>query len=238
MDFLVEVKNVTKAYKNVSVLNDVNLKLSAGEVLGLVGGNGAGKTTLIRLITGMTKQDSGEIKLLGDSPANTAIHAGSLIEGPCVYGYMTAYDNLRYYGSLFGYCDKDRLKELLNIVGLWEERNKKVRHFSTGMKQRLGIAIALLGEIRVLLLDEPYNGLDADGVSELEGLIREIADKEKVGVIITSHIISELLKVCDRYMLMKAGTVVSEFTHEEVYEHAGDAAEAEAYIISRLGGAD
>lgn len=238
MDFLVEVKNVTKAYKNVSVLNGVNLKLSAGEVLGLVGGNGAGKTTLIRLITGMTKQDSGEIKLLGDLPANTAIHAGSLIEGPCVYGYMTAYDNLKYYGSLFDCYDEVRLKELLNIVGLWEERNKKVRHFSTGMKQRLGIAIALLGEIRILLLDEPYNGLDADGVSELEGLIREIADKEKVGVIITSHMISELLKVCDRYMLMKAGMVVSEFTHEEVYEHASDAADAEAYIISRLGGAD
>lgn len=238
MDFLVEVKNVTKAYKKVPVLSDVSLKLSAGEVLGLVGGNGAGKTTLIRLITGMTKQNSGEIKLLGDSPANTAIHAGSLIEGPCVYGYMTAYDNLRYYGSLFGYCDKDRLEELLNIVGLWEERNKKVRHFSTGMKQRLGIAIALLGEIRVLLLDEPFNGLDADGVSELEELIREIADKEKVGVIITSHIISELLKVCDRYILMKSGTVVSDFTHEEVYEHAGDAEEAEAYIISRLGGAN
>lgn len=238
MDLLVEVKNVSKAYKKVPVLQDVSIHLEAGEVLGLVGENGAGKTTLIRLITGMANPDSGEVRLMGDAPVHTAVHAGSLIEGPCVYGYMTAYDNLRYYGSLFQCYDKDRFAELLNMVGLWEDRNKKVRHFSTGMKQRLGIAIALLGDIRVLLLDEPYNGLDADGVAELEHLIREIADTEKIGVIITSHIISELLKVCDRYVLMKAGKVVNQFTHEEVYKQAADDEEAEAYIINRLGGAD
>lgn len=238
MDFLVEVKNVTKTYKKASVLDGISLNLTAGEVLGLVGENGAGKTTLIRLITGMTKPDSGEVKLMGDTPMHTAVHAGSLVEGPCVYGYMTAYDNLRYYGSLFDCYDTDRFVELLNMVGLWDDRTKKVRHFSTGMKQRLGIAIALLGDIRVLLLDEPYNGLDADGVAELERLIHEIAVNENIGVIITSHIISELLKVCDRYVLMKAGKVVNQFTHEEIYQHAADDEEAEIYIINRLGGAD
>lgn len=236
MSCILEAKNLTKSYKKEIVINGVNLSLKEGEVLGIIGENGAGKTTLLKMITGMLQPDGGDIMLFGGTVNNNSAYVGSLIDGPSVFGYMTAYGNMEYYGRLFDCYDGDRFDELLDIVGLLEYKNKKVSKFSTGMKQRLGIAIALLGDVRLVLLDEPFNGIDATGSKELESLILDIA-KKNISVIISGHVISNLLSVCDRYMIMKQGEVACEITSKEISSNTNNDDDAEQYIIEKLGGA-
>lgn len=239
METVLSVSNLSKQYKEHQVLVDVSFSMKKGDVLGLIGGNGAGKTTLIRLITGVNQPDSGEINVTG-AVSDRCQLIGTLIERPAIYKDMSALDNLRYYGKILGLDEEKTIIEeqynsLLEKVGLSEAKNKKAGRFSTGMRQRLGIAIALLGAVELLILDEPFNGLDAAGVEDLKNLLRKL-QAEGVSILITSHMIGELTQICNRYMILDQGQIVYEATHEELEQEAENSEKIEALILSKLGG--
>lgn len=241
MGTVFSVSKISKQYGQQTVLKDVSFSLKEREILGLTGGNGAGKTTLIRLITGVNQPDSGEIDIAGKTEDRYR-KIGTLIERPAIYKDMSAIDNLRYYGKLLGLEDEKKkadaeetYKALLEKAGLSGCGKKKAGRFSTGMKQRLGIAIALLGDVTCLILDEPFNGLDAAGISELRSLLLRLKE-ESVSILITSHQISELTQICDRYVILDQGRIVFEATHEELREQAGGDEKIESLIVKKLGG--
>lgn len=246
MKTVLNVSNLSKQYKEKQVLTDVSFSMNEGEILGLIGGNGVGKTTLIRLITGVNQPDFGEINVVGEVDDRSK-YIGALIERPAIYKDMSALDNLRYYGKILGLDEtkennrSSKLNEdqkyeaLLEKVGLSDYKNKKAGRFSTGMRQRLGIAIALLGDAKCLILDEPFNGLDASGVEDLKGLLRTLK-VENVSILITSHMIGELTQICNRYIILDQGQILYEATQEELEKEAGNSSMVEALILEKLGG--
>lgn len=201
MGKVLEVKNVSKRYKDYTALDDVTFSLNEGEIIGLVGPNGAGKTTLMRIIVGLTKKYEGEV-ILKD---NTSI--GCVIETPSFYPFMTGYENLKYFAEL-NQVNVKKVMETIELLKLKDALNKKVKGYSLGMRQRLGIAAALLREPKLLVLDEPTNGLDPAGIHELREYIKEIAVKNKITILISSHILSELEKICDRAVIIQNGKVI------------------------------
>lgn len=232
MKTVLRVSNLTKEYHKNRVLDQLSFTMKEGDILGLVGGNGAGKTTLLRLIAGINRQDSGEIVIL--HPEKTCGKAmGVLIEQPAIYKDLSALDNLRYYGKMLDIEEKTQYEELLELVGLQMDKNKKAGRFSMGMKQRLGIAIALLGDVKLLILDEPFNGLDAEGVEDLKALLLQL-QKKSVTILITSHMIGELTQVCSRYMILEKGKVLYEATHKELEAAAQGSGNIESFILKKL----
>lgn len=201
MKKILELKNISKEYKDYKALDNVSFSLNEGEIVGLIGPNGAGKTTLMRIIVGLTKQYDGEIDLID----NTSI--GCVIETPSFYPYMTGYENLRYLAELND-VSAEKVMETIELLGLKEALNKKVKGYSLGMRQRLGIAAALLREPKLLILDEPTNGLDPTGIHELRTYIKDIAAKKGITVLISSHILSELEKICDKAIIIKHGKII------------------------------
>ena len=201
MGKVLEVKNVSKRYKDYTALDDVTFSLNEGEIIGLVGPNGAGKTTFMRIIVGLTKKYEGEV-ILKD---NTSI--GCVIETPSFYPFMTGYENLKYFAEL-NQVNVKKVMETIELLKLKDALNKKVKGYSLGMRQRLGIAAALLREPKLLVLDEPTNGLDPAGIHELREYIKEIAVKNKITILISSHILSELEKICDRAVIIQNGKVI------------------------------
>lgn len=246
METVLSVSKLAKQFNKHQVLEDVSFSMKQGEILGLIGGNGVGKTTLIRLITGVNQPDSGEINVMGEV-SDRCKYIGTLIERPAIYKDMSALDNLRYYGKILGLDEakedkknqnaivEEQYESLLEKVGLSEAKNKKTGRFSTGMRQRLGIAIALLGEVKCLILDEPFNGLDAAGVEDLKNLLRKL-QAEGVSILITSHMIGELTQICNRYMILDQGRIVYEATQEALEQEAGGSSMVEALILNKLGG--
>lgn len=201
MKKILELKNISKEYKDYKALDNVSFSLNEGEIVGLIGPNGAGKTTLMRIIVGLTKQYDGEINLID----NTSI--GCVIETPSFYPYMTGYENLKYLAELND-VSAEKVMETIELLGLKEALNKKVKGYSLGMRQRLGIAAALLREPKLLILDEPTNGLDPTGIHELRSYIKDIAVKKGITVLISSHILSELEKICDKAIIIKHGKII------------------------------
>lgn len=201
MQKILELKNISKEYKDYKALDNVSFSLNKGEIVGLIGPNGAGKTTLMRIIVGLTKQYDGEINLID----NTSI--GCVIETPSFYPYMTGYENLKYLAELND-VSAEKVMETIELLGLKEALNKKVKGYSLGMRQRLGIAAALLREPKLLILDEPTNGLDPTGIHELRSYIKDIAVKKGITVLISSHILSELEKICDKAIIIKHGKII------------------------------
>ncbi len=201
MKKILELKNISKEYKDYKALDNVSFSLNKGEIVGLIGPNGAGKTTLMRIIVGLTKQYNGKVNLID----NTSI--GCVIETPSFYPYMTGYENLKYLAELND-VSTEKVMETIELLGLKEALNKKVRGYSLGMRQRLGIAAALLREPKLLILDEPTNGLDPAGIHELRAYIKDIVIKKEITVLISSHILSELEKLCDRAIIIKHGKVI------------------------------
>ncbi len=193
-----------KSFNDLTVLKDVSIQCSAGEVCGLVGANGAGKTTLFKILLGLLSADSGSVKI------NTS-HAkpiGGIVEKPSLYSYLNAYDNLKVFGSIQGLkIDKAFVERQLLKVGLSFDRKDPVKNYSLGMKQRLGIAIALLNDPKVLILDEPFSGLDPLGIISLKKLILSLASKEQIAIIISSHIVEHLFKICDTLFVIKKGVI-------------------------------
>jgi gallidermin-class lantibiotic protection ABC transporter ATP-binding subunit len=204
MKNIIESKNLCKKYKNQLALNKVSIKVPQGKVYGLLGPNGAGKSTLLKLICQVIRPDSGQI-YYKDKPIENKdlLEIGAIIENPAIYPNLTAYENLEILTTLLG-IDKARIDHVLKLVGLDKTGNKLSKDFSLGMRQRLCIAMALINNPKLLILDEPTNGLDPVGISELRELIRSFS-KENISVILSSHILSEVDQVADRIGIINEG---------------------------------
>lgn len=214
MDYILQTDNLSKIYGAKTVLNHVSIHVPKKSIYGLVGKNGAGKTTLMRIICGLAQQSEGSYTLLGKSnDAAVRQHMGMLIEKPGIYEHMTALENLRNSSLLFGLPSQDYNK-ILEMVGLQNAGKKKARQFSLGMKQRLGIAILLLGNPDFLILDEPINGLDPEGVYEMRKMLEMLNHEHGTTIMIASHILSELYKLATDYAIIDGGCLIDEFSKE------------------------
>lgn len=203
---IISGRDLSKSYGNLKVLDNVSISCAAGEICGLLGPNGAGKTTLFKILFGLVTPDAGTVKI----NAHSKKPIGGIIEKPALYEYLNARDNLRIFGSIQGIdMNSDFLTATLSKVGLPLDRKDPVRNFSMGMKQRLGIAIALLNNPACLVLDEPFTGLDPLGVAALRKLIVDLAEKENLAIILSSHIIEELSKICNKLYVLKDGRIVN-----------------------------
>ncbi len=222
---LVKLEHVSKRYGKKEVLKDCNLELKQGHIYGLVGRNGAGKTTMMRIIGDLIPASSGTVS------KNTDI--GMLIEAPGVIGSMTARENLHFYGLIAGKADKERESELLALVGLEGDDKKKVKDYSLGMKQRLGIAIALFAHPAFVMLDEPINGLDPIGVVEIRKLIARLAEEFGITVLISSHNLEELYKTATDYIMIDKGVIKKEISHAQLEEEKQE--NLEEYFLQVIG---
>lgn len=233
---LLEVKNVSKVYSkskknkggSLTALDDVSFTLDKGEALGLIGPNGAGKSTLIKCITGLATQTSGEITINGYDTKKQRVKSiekvGAIIESPDMYKDWTAMENLLYLADLSISKEegldkngvRERVESLLKLVNLYDRRNDKVYKYSLGMKQRLGIAQALLSKPEFLILDEPANGLDPEGIKEIRDIIRHLAKDLDMAVLVSSHNLSELQLTCDRFLIIKKGKILADIKADDI----------------------
>ncbi|SFD15346.1 ABC transporter ATP-binding protein [Clostridium uliginosum] len=221
-NILVQTKNLTKRYKNNIVLDNIDITIEKGKVYALIGQNGAGKTSLIRILMGLSFQSSGEIELFskkeGTELEKQRKRIGSIIEGPTLYISMNAYQNLEAERICRGIPNKENIGKVLKLVGLKDVGKKKVKNFSLGMRQRLGIAMALLSNPDLLILDEPTNGLDPIGIVEMRELIKKLNEEKGITIIISSHILSELYQLATNYIIINKGKVLEKLTLEELDE--------------------
>ncbi len=209
---VLEIKNVSKVYKNRTVLNALSFDVYAGEIFGFLGPNGAGKTTLIRAICGLTELSEGEILICGHSVTSDFSKAianlGAMLENSEVYSYMTGYQNLNYYANLYGKVDHSAIDEIVEMVGMSTRIHDKVRTYSYGMRQRLALAQSLLHRPKLLVLDEPTNGLDANGVIELRQTLKILAAKNNMAILVSSHILSEMEQLCNTVAIVDNGNLL------------------------------
>lgn len=234
---IIETKNLTKVFKNSTVVNRVNIKVNEGDIYGFLGPNGAGKSTTIKMMLGLVNPTEGTT-IINNYDIKTerkkAIEfVGAMVEGPSFYGYLSGYKNLKLYANLYG-KDDERINEVLELVGLSNVKNKKVSNFSLGMKQRLDIARAFLNNPKLVILDEPTNGLDPQGVIEIRNLIRELAVKENVTFIICSHILSEVQNICNRISIINNGEILVEGNVKELLRDS-ECTKLEKYYLRVLG---
>ncbi len=219
-EYILRINDVTKQFKNFTALNQVRIQLKQGKIYGLIGKNGAGKTTLMRLITGLSYPTQGSIELFGENKEaglrRERKRVGSLIEYPALDGNMTAKENMKLHRIIRGIPNKTIEDELLQMVGLGDTKNKKVKDFSLGMRQRLGIAIAMIGNPELLILDEPVNGLDPVGVVEIRNLIKRICEERNITILISSHNLPELYQTATDYIIIDKGRVCQTLTLPEL----------------------
>lgn len=221
MEFALQTDGLKKSYKSFQALDNLSMHVPKGSIYGFVGRNGAGKTTLIRLICGLQEPGSGSYTLYGiRNDSNDIIKSrrriGAVVETPAVYLNMTAEENLKQQYLILGLPSFDGIPELLKLVGLENTGRKKVKHFSLGMKQRLGIAVALAGSPDFLVLDEPVNGLDPQGIVEMREMILKLNREKQITVLISSHILDELSRLATHYGIIDRGRMVKEFSAEEL----------------------
>ncbi|MGN1102971.1 MAG: ABC transporter ATP-binding protein [Huintestinicola sp.] len=221
MDYVLKTNGLKKEYRKFTALNGVTMNVPKGSIYGFVGKNGAGKTTLIRLICGLQYPTSGDFELYGIRNTDKDIsrsrrRMGAVVETPSIYLDMTAEDNLKQQYRILGMPSFDGIDELLKLVGLENTGKKKARNFSLGMRQRLGIAVALCGNPDFLVLDEPINGLDPQGIIEIRELILKLNREKQITVLISSHILDELSKLATYYGFIDSGKIVREMSAEEL----------------------
>ncbi len=217
-DVLYKANNVCKKYGSKSVLQDVSITINRGDIYGLVGKNGAGKTTLMRIMTGLQESSSGNIDYGFDRKKLGAV--GALVELPSIYANMSAYENLKLQYINLGRPVDDSINEILTMVGLNNTGNLHAGKFSLGMRQRMGIAMAMAGDPEILVLDEPINGLDPQGIIGVRDLLLKLNREKGITIVISSHILSELSKLATRFAFIEKGRIIREATAEEI-EHAG-----------------
>ena len=218
-EIVLQTKQLTKRYRDFTALDHADMTVYREDIYGLIGRNGAGKTTMMKLVTGLTEQTEGEYSIFGKNGSaaeKEKRRIGCLIENPAFFGNLTAYQNLRYYCYQKGITDLKQIDEALELVQLTDVRNKKFRKFSLGMKQRLGIAFAVLDNPDIVILDEPINGLDPIGISELRDTFRKLSQERGITLIISSHILSELYAVANRFLFIDKGKVLKEVTKQEL----------------------
>lgn len=222
MDTAICVRQLNKRYGKKMILNNVNLTLEEGQIYGLIGKNGVGKTTLMRIITGLAFKTSGEYSLFGvkdERGLDEQLHrVGTMIETPAFFPYMTARQNLEYYRIQRGIVDKSLIDEVLELVDLTDTDKKQFKNFSLGMKQRLGLALALLNSPDLLILDEPINGLDPQGIAEFRHVLQKLNVEKKITMLISSHILLELSTIATCYGFMKDGQMAEEISAVDLEE--------------------
>lgn len=221
MSYVLETTGLTKSYGQEVVVDHINLQIKAGEIYGLLGANGAGKTTLMKMISTLVHPSEGEILLFGEKlteDSSLLMRVGSMIETPVFYENLSAEENLVIHCK-YKNADLDLLKDYLEILGIYEARHKKVKQFSLGMKQRLGIARALIGDPLLLVLDEPINGLDPEGIKEIRELLK-FKGKQNTAILISSHILSEIEQCAERIGFMQQGKLKREVRTDEIHQLA------------------
>ena len=221
MEYVLETNNLEKKYKDFRALNHMNIHIEKGAIYGLIGKNGAGKTTLIRIICGLQEPTSGSYTIYGENNscgniASVRKRMGAIIETPSIYGEMSAKDNLVLQYKLVGMPSLDGIDELLKLVGLKNTGKKKAKNFSLGMKQRLGIAISLANNPDFLILDEPINGLDPQGIIEIRELILKLNKEKRITILISSHYLDELSKIATHYGFLDNGSIIKEISSDEL----------------------
>lgn len=213
---LLQIRDLTKKIGNKIIVDQVTLNIEKGEILGLLGPNGAGKTSTIRMIVGLMSKTGGQVLIDGTDThthfEQTMKHVGVIVENPDLYKYLSGYDNLLHFSRMTPGVTEARIREVISLVGLEHSISDKVATYSLGMRQRLGLAVALVHKPSLLILDEPTNGLDPAGIRELRGHLKHLAQKESVGIMISSHLMSEMEMMCDRVAIMQKGKLIS--THK------------------------
>lgn len=223
---ILKCDNLHKSFRKKEILKGVSLNVSSGDILGFIGPNGAGKTTTIKLILGLQKIGSGSVTINGfDIKKNfekAISKVGAIIENPDLYMYLSGYDNLKLIANLYSNVDKSRIDEVVKLVGLENRINDKVGKYSLGMRQRLGVAQAILHKPNLLILDEPTNGLDPEGIRDLRNLLVKLAKEENMGILISSHNLAELESFCNKVCIIKNGVIVETSDIEEVKKETSD----------------
>ena len=217
MDYVMELDGLSKTFKNKKAVNNFSLKIEKGHICGLIGPNGAGKTTIMKMMAGLMEPDSGEMTFLGTKNLDEARSKMSfIIEEPFMEHSMTARENMQYLRYVRGVADESRIDMLLEFVGLTDTGKKKVGKFSLGMRQRLGLAMSLLSKPEFMVLDEPINGLDPEGIIDIRRMLLKLAEEEKMSILISSHILKELSELCTDYAIINNGNLIEELSHEEL----------------------
>lgn len=224
MENYIETKALSKKYGKYEAVKDMNIHIKKGDIYGLIGPNGAGKTTLMKMLVGLAMPSGGEI--VAERGGDYLKYVGCLIESPGIYGNMTAFDNMKLKAKAMGLYDKEEILAILDFVGLSGNPKKKAGKFSLGMKQRLGIGMALIGKPEFLILDEPINGLDPQGIMEIRRLLRTLCNEKGMTIMISSHILGELQKVADVFGIISEGEMVMEVSADELKDSYADDADA------------
>jgi ABC-2 type transport system ATP-binding protein len=221
-EIVLKTIGLSKKYHNTIAVNNVDMRIKQGDIYGLVGKNGAGKTTLIRMICGLTMPTSGEIELFNETSIEglnkSRGRSGCIIETPSFFPYLSAEKNLEYYRIQRGIAEKDCIKNVIKIVGLGDTGNKKFKNFSLGMKQRLGLALAIMASPDLLVLDEPINGLDPTGIVEFRDILLRLNKEKNTTIIISSHILSELAQLATTYGFINNGEFIEQISAKELDE--------------------
>ncbi|MBP3610670.1 MAG: ABC transporter ATP-binding protein [Lachnospiraceae bacterium] len=226
MENIIETKNLTKQYKDCTALEHADIIVQRGEIYGLIGANGAGKTTFLKLVAGQSFPTKGELMLFGTheqkEQERQRKRTGVIIEQPGFYPQLSIEQNMEYYRIQKGIPGKRAIEETLKLVGLWDVRKKKGKTLSLGMKQRLGLGIALIGEPELLLLDEPINGLDPAGIIEIRNLLRRLNQEKHITIVISSHILSELEQLATTYGFLEKGHLMEQISARALQEKCGN----------------
>ena len=217
-EIVLQTNNLTKKYKDFVALDNATITIRKGDIYGLIGRNGAGKTTLMKTVTTLTNKTGGSFSLFGSEEELTESkrRIGCLIESPAFFDNLTAYQNLKYYSIQKGIVDEKQIDKVLKTVDLVKEKNKKFKKFSLGMKQRLGIAFAILDNPDFIILDEPINGLDPIGIKEIRDTLKKLNEEEKITILISSHILSELYLIANHFCFIDKGKIIKDVSKEEL----------------------
>lgn len=223
MDYIMETVGLRKSYKGNVVVNDVNIHVPKGAIYGFVGPNGAGKSTVMKMILNLIQPEAGEVQLFGEKVTDQSYEVfkrvGSIIENPYFYEKMTARQNLELHCDYMGFPNKERIDEVLQMVDLQNVEGKQIRHYSLGMKQRLAIARAILAKPEFLILDEPINALDPEGIREMRNLFQRLNQEDGTTIFISSHILSEVDLIADTIGIIQHGNLLAELPIEEIHKH-------------------
>ena len=239
MDDILKINNLTKIYNNNKVIDNVTMRIKKGEIYGFLGPNGAGKSTIMKIILNLVKPTEGEV-LVFDKDSNKdnfdiLKRIGSLIESPYFYDKLTARENLDLHCEYMGYHNKERIKEVLDFVGLHNIEKKHVCDFSLGMKQRLAIARAIITQPEFLILDEPINGLDPEGIKEMRLMIKKLNEKYGTTILISSHILSEIELIADTIGVIKNGRILEEISMKDMQKYNSNYIELEVNNLEKTG---
>lgn len=238
-NYIVEVNNLSKTYKSFNAVNRINLNVREGKIYGFLGPNGAGKSTTIRMLLGLIKNSSGNIKIFGKNLKNNRSdilkNVGALVEAPAYYGHLNAYENLKIWACIKE-VDKKSIDDVLRLVNLYEYKKRKVCKFSLGMKQRLGIAQALIGDPDLIILDEPTNGLDPMGIKEIRNLIVNLSRNHNKTIIVSSHILSEMELMVDDVGIINKGNMLYEGSLLELKSKYSSSCTLEDIFLDLVGG--